>query len=257
MNLIKKFNIPLIIWSSLAIFIGVLLALLMALILNFGAAVQLTAFEICVAAGLMAAAIGWVLGLPVWWIPVNFAVPLLAYFSLDSVIPAWMYLLCFVLLVLIYWNTAGDRVPLYLSNQTTWRALERLISDRSGPFLDLGCGLGGTLFYLARKYPDRHFVGIESAPLPFLFVKIKKTLSHQENVSVIYGDMWNLNFALYQTVYAFLSPAPMARLFAKITAEIDADGQFISNSFDVPDRHPDTTIVLDDRRKTQLLIWKF
>jgi hypothetical protein len=46
-------------------------------------------------------------------------------------------------------------------------------------------------------------------------------------------------------VYAFLSPAPMPRLWEKICAEMKPGSLFISNSFPVPGQAPDRVIEVD------------
>ena len=56
--------------------------------------------------------------------------------------------------------------------------------------------------------------------------------------------------------YAFLSPAPMARLSEKLKAEMKPGSCFISNSFAVPGGEPDEIVIVDDSRQTQLLIWR-
>ncbi|NQW02329.1 MAG: class I SAM-dependent methyltransferase [Rhodospirillales bacterium] len=257
MNLTKESRIPLIGWAVVSMVIGTSLAFLAAMALQTWADIGLSLAWVCLAGGLIAAVLGQLIGLPFWWVPLNLGLPVAAYFSLSATIPAWIYLACFIGLALMYWNSARERVPLYLSNPTTWQALAQLIQTRDGTFLDLGCGLGGTLFYLASRYPQRRFVGIESAPLPYAFAKLKQCLLRRTNVTIRYGDFWKLDFASYQTIYAFLSPAPMARLYEKVSDEMPSGGQFISNSFGVPDVTPDETQSLNDSRQTNLLIWRF
>ena len=201
------------------------------------------------------AILGYLFKLPNWWIPINFIFPIAFYLCFFSSIPAWVYPVCFVILVLIYWNTAGEQAPLYLSNSTTWQAIGDLNSKQSGDFLDLGCGLGGILFYLAKRYPKKLCVGLESAPLPFIVAKIRQLLSPQTNIEIRYGDFWHHNFSSYGSVYAFLSPAPMEKLLEKILNEMPRGGLFISNSFTSSKIQPRCVITLRDRRQTELHIW--
>jgi hypothetical protein len=49
----------------------------------------------------------------------------------------------------------------------------------------------------------------------------------------------------YDVVYAFLSPAPMPRLWEKVQAEMQPGNLFISNSFPVPGATPDRIIEVD------------
>jgi SAM-dependent methyltransferase len=168
-----------------------------------------------------------------------------------------VYPVCLIVLILIYWNTAVERVPLYLSNSTTWQTIGDLTAQQNGAFLDLGCGLGGILFYLSKRYPEKHFVGIESAPLPFIIAKIRQLISPQTNIEILYGDFWHQDFSTYGFIYAFLSPAPMDRLLEKVSNEMHKGGLFISNSFFTPKIQPSQIFTLEDSRQTKLYFWYF
>jgi len=39
----------------------------------------------------------------------------------------WIFLLVFVALSLVYWNTVHNQVPLYLTTRATWVALAELL----------------------------------------------------------------------------------------------------------------------------------
>lgn len=194
--------------------------------------------------------------LPWWWFFINLLLPVMAALMLTLALPPWFYLLGFVLLLLLQWNSAGERVPLYLSNRHTWQALDEILERHSfARFIDLGSGLAGTLFYLAKRHPERHFTGVESAPLPFALSWLRKKLGRHHNVSLHYGSLWEEDLADYDLIYAFLSPAPMPRLQDKLEAELNADALFISNSFPLPDKTAMERLSLADRRRTQLYLY--
>lgn len=207
--------------------------------------------------GSIAAMAGRVLKLPYWWAPINLLIPLAVVTTLSLQLPPWLFLIAFVALALFQWNSGSERVPLYLTNRKTWRALEQLLPQQGQlRFLDLGSGLGGALFYLARQRPDGEFTGIESAPLPFAIAWCRLKLSGLTNLQIRYGNFWGEELSRYNVVYAFLSPVPMARLFDKAQKELPANSLFISNSFAVPAQDADEIIFVDDRRKTRLYCWR-
>ncbi len=145
-------------------------------------------------------------------------------------------------------------MPLYLTNQMTWRALaEQLPKEEGGRFVDLGSGLGGTLGFLARNRPDMKFEGIESAPIPYLLARLRLCAVP---VNLRFGSLWATDLAAYDVVYCFLSPVPMAALYEKAKAQMRPGSLFISNSFAVPDVRPDDTVAVEDSRKTELMIWR-
>jgi hypothetical protein len=205
--------------------------------------------------GAIAAALGLRFGLASWWLPVQLALPLAAGAALMLKLPSWVFLAAFVVLVLVFWNARGERVPLYLSNRRTWAALADLAPDE-GAIVDLGCGIGGTLTHLARARPNVAIVGVESAPIPFVLAWLRVRLSGLRNIRLLYGNIWQHDLEPYAMVYAFLSPAPMPELYAKARAEMRPGAMLVSNSFEVPGHAPDETQELDDGRRTRLLIWR-
>jgi len=207
--------------------------------------------------GSIAAMLGRLLKLPYWWVPINLLLPLTIVTTLSLHLPPWVFLLAFAGLALIQWNSGSERVPLYLSNARTWHALERILSQQGKiRFIDLGSGLGGTLFYLARRYPEETFTGIESAPLPYLVSRIRLRMSGLKNVRLRYGSFWTEDLSSYNVAYAFLSPVPMERLYQKAQQEMSGGSLLISNSFEVPGREADTVTVVDDNRRTHLYCFR-
>lgn len=192
------------------------------------------------------------LGLPRWWWPIQALCLPAALALLHLEVPSWVYLLIFLLLLLIYWNAGSDRVPLYLSSQAAWGAVAQLLPAGPFTFVDLGCGLGGLLGFLARQRPESSFCGVESAPLPLLASWLR--LRGRPNCQVRRADLWQVGLSEFGVVYCFLSPEPMAELWRKAQAELQPGSLFISNSFAVPGVSPDFTVEVGGRQR--LLVWR-
>lgn len=213
--------------------------------------------------GAIAAGLGQIMGLAKWWLPVNLLLPAAAALALSLNLPSWIYPLLFIALALVFWNSAGDRVPLYLTNRTTWEALEELLereTRRKGAPLavaDMGCGLAGALLYLARRCPEAEFTGVESAPLPFAIARLRLAFSGLDNLSIRYGSLWNQDLGRYDLLYCFLSPEPMPRLYEKAKREMQTGQLLVSNSFAVPEVAAEALLQLEDRRETRLLLYRF
>ena len=228
-----------------------------------GAGIGLEVWVLVATQAVLASIITMLLGLSRGWGLVQFILPWATWGALYLDIPSWAYLVCFILTYALYKNVGAERVPLYLSNQTTWLALEELLEDvdlRDNTFIDLGSGLGGTVTYLGGKYPKWKFEGIESAPLVFIISWLRILISGQGigkgNVSVHFGDMWGVDLSKYNMVYAFLSPVPMARLLEKVKNEMHPGSFFVSNSFWADGVEFDERIELADGRKTKLYVKK-
>lgn len=205
--------------------------------------------------GMLALALSRAARLPVWWLWIQAGfVPGLALASRPQA-PPWVWLAGFILLWLIFRSNPRERVPLYLSNRATWDAVAKLLPKR-GPFsfVDLGCGLGGGLAGLARRYPEGRFRGVESAPLLYLWAWSRAR--RWPNLRIRWGDLWAEDLSRHDVVYAFLSPEPMPELWSKARKEMRAGSLFISNGFEVPGFVPDRVITLNDARRTRLLVWR-
>ena len=190
------------------------------------------------------------------WVVGQVIAPPLLVFALALDLPGWVFPVILLLLVLVFWNVAGNRVPLYLTNRRTSDALLKLL-PRGKPvhFVDLGSGLGGTLHYLAKAAPDSRFTGLETAP-PFALSWLRGKLGGGGNLDFRFRDIFKEDLGQYDLVYCFLSPVPMARLYDKARAEMKPGSLFISNSFAVPDQKPHRVVTVKDGRRTKLLIWK-
>ncbi len=217
---------------------------------------RLTPWQAVLLQGALAAALGHWLGLRRWWLPLNlaFAPGLLALQSGQW--PAWWFLVAFLLLLLVNWNSFRERVPLYLSGARTRQRLSERLAGLPADFrfIDLGCGLGGTLVQLARDYPAARLVGVETAPLVFLAAWLR-CLPYR-NCRVRYRSLWHEALGAYDVVYCFLSPAPMPELWQKARGEMQVGSLLISNSFEIPGVLPQETIELQDWRDSRLLLWR-
>lgn len=204
--------------------------------------------------GVAAALIALAQRVPPWWLAIHAGFLPLAVLASRLGLPSWIWLGGFILLLLVFWRTDSSRVPLFLSNATTRAAVTDLLPALPANVLDLGCGDGALLAQLARARPDCRFVGYEHAPLPWLWASLR--CRRLPNVSIRLGDFWPHALGGYDLVYAFLSPAPMPRLWAKAGAEMRPGALLVSNSFAVPGAPPERTLELADPRHTRLYCYR-
>lgn len=196
------------------------------------------------------------IGLPWWWLPIQFLfAPALVGALFLSIAPEW-FLGAFGLLAVVYWSSYRTRVPLYLSGQPVWRALEALLPTRAGAkAMDLGSGLGGPLSYLARRRADMTFEGIEAAPLPFALGWLRALGC--PNLRFRRGSFWQRELNDCDLVFAYLSPAAMPRLWEKVRAEMRPGSVFVSVEFEVPGVAPHDIIATGDGPRDRLYLWRF
>lgn len=209
--------------------------------------------------GLLAALFSFFAGLAKWWLLIQLIfVPALV-LMLAVELPPGLFLGAFLVLLLVYWSTFRTQVPLYLSSNKVWHALECLLPaakvDSGFTFMDLGSGLGGVLTHLAKVRTDGVYAGVEAAPLPFLWSWLRVKLGGYRNCRVQWGSLWGCDLSQYDIVFAYLSPVPMEKLWRKARAEMRPGTLFISSTFAIPDQKPHETVQVDDLHRSTLLIW--
>ena len=226
-----------------------------------GAAVQIAypklfslPLALAAAQGCCAAMVSHKLEAPRWWLVIHLAfMPLVVLAAALGLDPLW-YLGSFMLLLLVFWRTDKSRVPLFMSNSRTAETLVKLLPETPCHVLDLGCGDGRLLRHLARARPDCDFLGIEHAPLPWLWAKVGAV--GIRNCRIRRGNFWAQPLGLFDVVYAFLSPAPMPRLWSKVRSELIYGNLLISNSFPVPGVAAARIVEVDDKRHTRLYCYR-
>jgi hypothetical protein len=188
------------------------------------------------------------------WVFMQAALPFLVRAFWGAPIPAWVYLMLFLGLALVFGGGLLSRVPLYHASEDAWEKLEGLLPAQSGlRFVDLGCGFGGPVAHLARARPDGIFAGVEASPLTWLVAWLR-CLPYR-NVHIRLGSLWRANLAEFDVAYAFLSPVPMPALWAKVRREMRPGGRLISHSFEVPGETPQRVIPVQGRDGARLLVF--
>jgi hypothetical protein len=204
--------------------------------------------------GLCAALVSYKLEAPRWWLPIHLGFLPLAVAANRLGIPPLAWLGAFLLLFLLFWRTDKSQVPLFLTNQRTAQAIADLLPATPCSCIDLGCGTGSLLKFLAAARPECTFLGVEHAPLPFLLAWLRSRRT--PNLVIRYGDFWQEDLGKHQTVYAFLSPVPMARLWQKLCSEMAENSLLISNSFEIPHVVANHATIVPDRRRSRLFCYQ-
>lgn len=189
------------------------------------------------------------------WVFMQAALPFLVRALWSLPIPAWVYLLLFLGLALVFGGGLLTRVPLYHASEDAWEKLEGLLPGQPGArFVDLGCGFGGPVAHLARLRPDGVFVGVEASPFTWLVAWLR-CLPYR-NAHIRLGSLWRVDLSGFDVVYAFLSPVPMPALWAKARREMKPGSRLISHSFEVPNETPHRVIPVRGREGARLLVFE-
>lgn len=208
------------------------------------------------AQGLCAALLTWRWRLAPWWIAIGCAFPLALYGASGTGLPPALYLGIFLFMLLLYWSTFRTQVPYYPSGTAAWAVVAgQLPPGRAITVIDIGSGLGGLVLDLARRRPDAEVTGIELAPLPWLasWLRARATGSRAR---FILGDYERCDFAGFDAVFAYLSPAAMPALWHKARREMRPGSMLMSYEFAIEGHPPSVALALHDTGRT-LYIWHF
>jgi hypothetical protein len=206
--------------------------------------------------GAGAAALTWQRGLAPWWRAIQFLFPLAVLAGGTLALPSWLFLAAFLFMLLLYWSSFRTQVPYFPSGRNVWEEVDRqLPAGRPLNIIDIGSGLGGLVLELARRRPEASVSGIELAPLPWLASLARAKLTGSR-ARFLHGDYEQLDFARFDAVFAYLSPAAMSALWRKAAAEMGPGSMLMSYEFGIIEKTPDLCIA-PQGGGASLYIWHF
>ena len=175
-------------------------------------------------------------GMAHWWRYIHLLFPLAIWGALVLQIPTSYFLVGFLLTGALFWSVFLTQVPFYPSKPEVWAAVSRLLPDKKLRILEIGSGLGNFAIRMAQLRPESQIEGIEIAPLPWLVSVIQAKL-FAPRVRFRLGNYEKVDFAEYDLIFAYLSPAAMPELWKKAISEMAADSLLISHEFPIPGIH--------------------
>lgn len=192
---------------------------------------------------------------PSWWMLIHLLFLPSVFVFFTFAIPAWIYLLVVAVMTLVFWGTIRGDVPLFLSSDEVAQTVcELLEKEKARKFADLGAGVGSVAQPIAQRFPNLQVDEWEHAPLPWLISQFRGR--NLKNYNSLRENFFNADFSEYEVIFAFLSPAVMPEVSAKIKREMKTGMLFISSSFPAPDWKPERVQRLNDFRKTVLYCYR-
>jgi SAM-dependent methyltransferase len=192
--------------------------------------------------GIVAALLARALKLAIWWQWILFIFPLAIWLALKlDLTPSFLFG-GFLIFVLMYWSVFLTQVPYYPSGQGACDIVTKLIDhEKQLKILEIGSGLGGFSIQLAKIHPKSTYMGIEIAPLPFLISLIRSKYQGSK-VRFKLGNYEKVDFAHFDLVFAYLSPAAMPKLYEQCKAQMKPGSILVSHEFNVPGVKPSNTL---------------
>lgn len=200
-------------------------------------------------------------GMASWWKWIHLGFPVFVWLMLMFPIPTEVYLVGFVVTASIYWTSFRTQVPYYPSRLPVWKKVSAVTHQYQAQYgsnihvMEIGSGLGGFARYIAQTHPAAQVEGIEVAPLPWL-VSVASRFWHHSTARFKLGNYEQLDFATYDIVFAYLSPAAMPALWKKSQQQMLKGRLLISLEFPVPDIKP-TQHMQGDYQSPDLYLYQF
>lgn len=242
--------------AYLALIVEITAALLALPILNLMRISTYSTFAFVLLQATLSVMLAIVVNLDRWWRFILFFFPIAAWVLHGLQLPSWIYLVGFLFSLSLFWTTFRTQVPFYPSRLKVWLQVETLMpKNKSIRMIDIGSGLGDLSMYLANKRPDSRFQGIEIAPLPWL-ISIVRAFVKKSGVRFSFGDYNTLNFAEYDIIFAYLSPAAMPGLWQKAQAEMVKGSQLVSYEFVIPNVTPSKVLQIN-ASTPPIYVWQF
>jgi SAM-dependent methyltransferase len=218
--------------------LSAVLVLAAAMALPVIAEVQLSVALAALLQGVAAASMSRLFRMAPWWLLIQFLFPVALLMLHALHLPSWIYLASFLVLLCLYWTTFRTQVPYYPSTRLVWDEVNALLPHGQAiRFIDIGRGFGGLVMHLSQLRSDGEFVGIEVAPMPWLVSRIRARTSGCR-ADFVRGDYQSIDFAGFDVVFAYLSPAAMPDLWDKARAEMRHGALLLSYEFPIPGVEP-------------------
>jgi hypothetical protein len=244
--------------ATLAVVIQVaasMIVFLSVLVVSSFSAVRFSVLSLVMMQSLSAVALCQLAGMAVWWRWIHGIFPLAMLIMSMWAIPNEVYLIGFLVSLSVFWTTFRSQVPFFPSRPIVREKVAQLIpQDQTIRMIDIGSGLGDLSMYIAKVRSNSQVEGIEIAPMPWLISALRAWLS-RSSATFTLGNYHELNFANYDLVFAYLSPAAMPALWQKAHQEMAAGSLLVSYEFDIPDVPP--TLTIDNGPKApDIFVWK-
>ena len=221
----------------------------------FGVNLNVSFFTLVLMQALLAATFSYLAGMASWWRWIHLCFPLTAWIMFQWHIPNAVYLVGFIISLSLFWTTFRTQVPFFPSRPVVWQQVANIIpQDSPVRLIDIGSGLGDMSMYMAKTRPDSQIEGIEIAPLPWMISFIRAKF-RRSSATFILGNYQALDFANYDVIFAYLSPAAMRMLWDKASQEMRPGSLLISLEFEIPGV-PESMRIIGNKNTPEIYVWK-
>ncbi len=129
-------------------------------------------------------------------------------------------------------------VPLVAVKKNTLKIINEALNMKQGDTLyDLGSGDGRVLEYIIKENPDINGVGVEIAPWPRLFSKLKLR-KYGSRIKILNQDFFKTNLTKATHIYTYLYPQVLEKLEPLFDKTLSPGTRVVSCDFKFKNRVP-------------------
>jgi hypothetical protein len=202
--------------------------------INFDSNLSFSIFSLVLIQAFVSATLSYLAGMASWWRWIHLCFPIAAWGLSQWHVPNEIYLTGFIISLSLFWTTFRTQVPFFPSRPMVWQQVAKIIPQgKSVRLIDIGSGLGDMSMYMAKTRPDCQIEGIEIAPLPWMISYVRAKF-RRSSAAFTLGNYQALDFANFDVIFAYLSPAAMQMLWVKASQEMRPGSLLISLEFEIP-----------------------
>lgn len=117
--------------------------------------------------------------------------------------------------------------------------------------VDAGSGWGTLTFAISNHCPDKHIIGIENSPIPFLVSR----LFVRGRISFIRGDLYSYDYKNTDLVICYLYPGAMKRLSPMFRERLAPGTRIMSICFALPGWEATQVLTCNDLYRTKIYVY--
>jgi len=149
---------------------------------------------------------------------------------------------------IIYYTFCNGIAPMPSSKKVR-DEIAKMVSEEKVVY-ELGCGFGHLAFAIAKKNPECEVIGIENSLVPYLCAILFRKLLRINNLRIIYGDFWQIDFSQMEAIVTYQYRAGVQKLYTKMLNETQFGVKFITNTFAITNAEIVKKVITSDLHRS-------